>query len=252
GLIGTSIAYYLAKSGTEVTLIDSKDIASGTSGACDRAIMLQSKKPGPTLDFAIESAALYEELEEELGMDLEYRRSGGMIIIETEEELKAMEDMVSLQQNSGIDVQLISGEEARERQPGLSEDLLGSTWWEHDAEVNPLKVSFAMASAARRLGAEIKLGSPVVNLITEKERVIGVVTSDEKIYADAVVVAAGVWTPQLLTPLGVDVPITPRQGQILVSERLPPFLHTGILSASYIANKLTKDEHREAGHPFGV
>jgi len=252
GLIGTSISYYLAKSGVEVTLIETKDIASGTSGACDRAIMLQSKKPGPTLDLAIESAALYEELEEELGMDLEYRKSGGMIIIETEEELKAMEDMVSLQQNSGIDVQLISGVEARERQSGLSEELLGSTWWEHDAEVNPLKVSFAMASSARKLGAEIKLGSLVRNLITERNRVIGVETTEEKIYADAVVIAMGVWSPQLLKPLGVDVPITPRQGQILVSERLPPFLHTGVLSASYIANKLTKNENKETGNRFGV
>src|SRR5699024_127401 len=90
GLIGTSTAYYLAKSGTDVTLIDSKDIASGTSGACDRAIMLQSKMPGPTLDLAIKSAVLHESLEEELGVGLEYRKSGGMIIIETMEEKKAM------------------------------------------------------------------------------------------------------------------------------------------------------------------
>ncbi|PAV28308.1 hypothetical protein CIL05_16865 [Virgibacillus profundi] len=252
GLIGTSIAYYLAKSGAEVTLIDSKDIASGTSGSCDRAIMIQSKKPGPTLDLAIKSAALYQDLEEELEVDLEYRKSGGMIIIETKEELKVIKDMVALQQKSGVDVRLISGDEARKRQPGLSEDLLASTWWEHDAEVNPLKVSFAMASAARRLGAVIKLGSPVRNLMTEKNRVIGVETSEEELYADAVVVAAGVWTPQLLKPLGVDVPIIPRQGQILVSERLPPLLRTGILSASYITNKLRKGASREAADPFGV
>src|SRR5690606_28861699 len=134
-------AYYLAKSGADVTLLESKDIASGTSGACDRAIMLQSKKPGPTLDLAKESAKLYENLEDELEADLEYRKGGGMIIIETMEEMKAMEDMIRRQQKAGIDVRLISGDEARERQPGLSKELLGSTWWEHDAEVNPLNVS---------------------------------------------------------------------------------------------------------------
>jgi sarcosine oxidase subunit beta len=252
GLIGTSIAYYLKKSGAAVILVDAKDIASGTSGSCDRAIMLQSKKPGPTLDLAIESAALYRELEEELESDLEYRKCGGMIIIETEEELEAMKHMVSHQQKAGMDVKLISGEEARERQPGLSENVLGSTWWEHDAEVNPLRVSFAMAAGARRLGAKLKLGSPVQDIITENNRVIGVETEKEKLFADAVVVAAGVWTPSLFKSLGVEVPIIPRQGQILVSERLPSFLQTGILSASYIANKLKQSEDRETADPYGV
>lgn len=247
GLIGTSTAYYLAKSGADVTLLESKDIASGTSGACDRAIMLQSKKPGPTLDLAKESAKLYENLEDELEADLEYRKGGGMIIIETMEEMKAMEDMIRRQQKAGIDVRLISGDEARERQPGLSKELLGSTWWEHDAEVNPLNVSFAMARAAQRLGAKVKLQSPVTGLIVEKNRIIGVEVSGEKLYADAVIMAVGVWTPMLFKQIGVDVPVIPRRGQILVSERLDPFLHCNILSASYIANKL-----KESADPFGI
>ncbi|WP_158234627.1 NAD(P)/FAD-dependent oxidoreductase [Lentibacillus sediminis] len=252
GLIGTSTAYYLAKSGAHVTLIDAKDIASGTSGACDRAIMIQSKKPGPTLDLAIKSAEIYQDLEKELEVHLEYRKSGGMIIIETAEEMKAMEGMVERQQKAGIDVKLISGEEARVREPALSKNIIGSTWWENDAEVNPLKVSFAFANAARRLGAKVRLGAPVTRLLTENNRVTGVEVRGEMLYADAVVVAMGVWTPMLLKPLGVDVPIIPRLGQILVSERLPPFLHTGILSAAYIASKLNGDPDDETADPYGV
>lgn len=252
GLIGTSTAYYLAKLGAEVTLIESRDIASGTSGACDRAIMLQSKKPGPTLNLAIESAKLYSDLEEELEADLEYRKGGGMIIIETMEEMAAMEDMVERQQKAGIDVQLISRNEARERQPGLSKNIIGSTWWKHDAEVNPLNVSFAMAKAAQRLGAKMKLQSRVTGLIMENNRVVGVDISGEKLYADAVVVALGVWTPKLLKQLGVDVPIIPRRGQILVSERLEPFIHCNILSAAYIASKLKRNHQNQPADPFGV
>ena len=248
GLIGTSTAYYLAKSGAEVTLVESKDIAAGTSGACDRAIMLQSKKPGPTLELAIESAKVYEDLEEELEADLEYRKGGGMIIIETMEEMKAMEDMVERQQKAGIDVQLISGDEARD----LSKNMIGSTWWEHDAEVNPLSVSFAMAKAAQRLGAKIKLQSPVTNLLTENYRIMGVNVSGETLYADAVVVALGVWTPLLLQPLGIDIPIIPRRGQILVSERMKPFIHGNILSAAYIASKLKANHTNQSADPFGV
>lgn len=245
GIIGTSTAYYLTKLGVDVTLIEAKDIAAGTSGACDRAIMLQSKKPGPTLDLALESAKMYSTLEEELEKDLEYRKGGGMILIETVEELSAMQDLVKRQQKAGLNVQLISGEEARKRQPGLSEHILGSTWWEHDAEVNPLNVSFAMAKAAQRLGAKIKLQTKVTGLITEKDRVIGVDVSGEKIHADAVILALGIWTPLLLKQLNIDLPIIPRRGQILVSERVSPFIQCNILSGAYMASKLKKNANNE-------
>ncbi|MFD1706111.1 NAD(P)/FAD-dependent oxidoreductase [Siminovitchia sediminis] len=253
GLIGTAAAYYLAKSGVKVTLVEARDIAAGTSGACDRAIMVQSKKPGPTLDLAVKSAQLYQELEEELEADMEYRKCGGMIIIETAEEMKAMEEMVRRQRKAGVKVQLLSGDEARERQPGLSEHILGSTWWEHDAEVNPLLVCFAFAKAARRLGAEIRLQSKVTGLMIKNNRVTGVHLSGEIDHCDAAVVALGVWTPLLLKQIGVDVPIIPRRGQILVSERLEPVIHHGFLSAAYIANKLQRNQQTPpSADPYGV
>lgn len=240
GIIGTSIAYYLTKLGVEVTLIEAKDLASGTSGACDRAIMLQSKKPGPLLDLAIESAHMYADLEAELGADLEYRKCGGMILVETEQEREAIQRLVDQQQKAGLQVELLSGTEARKRQQGLSEDIIGATWSDDDAEVNPLNVCFAMASAARKRGADIRLQSRVTGLITDRERVVGVEVSGEKIFADATVLSSGVWTPKLLAPLGLHVPIIPRRGQILVSERIPPMINSVILSGAYIASKMLK------------
>lgn len=241
GLIGTSAAYYLSKAGAQVTLLEAHDIAAGTSGACDRAIMMQSKAPGPLLQLALESARMYQDLEEELEADLEYRKGGGMIVFETPEEREAIRSLVLRQREAGLDVQLISAEEARQRQPGLSSHILGSTWWEHDAEVNPLNVSFALARGAKRLGASIRLQAKVTRLLAENERITGVEVSGEALYADAVVVALGVWTPHLLSPLGLDVPIIPRRGQILVSERLPPFVEGNVLGAAYITSKLSKN-----------
>ena len=66
GVIGTAVAYYAAKAGKKVTLLDRGDIAAGTSGACDGFIILQSKNPGPHLDLALESAAIYRTLSDEL------------------------------------------------------------------------------------------------------------------------------------------------------------------------------------------
>ena len=58
GVIGTSVAYYAAKAGKRVVLLDRGDIAAGTSGACDGFINMQSKNPGPHLNLAMQRAAL--------------------------------------------------------------------------------------------------------------------------------------------------------------------------------------------------
>ncbi|MDF2679463.1 MAG: hypothetical protein K0R47_653 [Brevibacillus sp.] len=253
GLIGASTAYYLSKQGVDVTLIESQDIASGTSGACDKAIMMQSKKPGPLLELALQSSIMYKGLEEELEADLEYREGGGMILFETPAEQEAIHQLVARQREAGLDVQLLSRDEARLRQPGLADHILGSTWWDHDAEVNPLHVSFAMVRAAQRLGATLRLGTRVSQFLTEQNQVVGVECGGEKLYADAVVVAMGVWTPLLLKTLNVDIPILPRKGQILVSERLPAFVTCNILGGAYITAKMTpKTDDSSASVSSGV
>ncbi|QSO51312.1 FAD-binding oxidoreductase [Alicyclobacillus curvatus] len=253
GIIGTSTAYYLSQLGVDVVLVESRDIAAGTSGSCDRAIMLQSKTPGPTLDLAVESAAMYKNLEAELDANLEYREGGGMILIETAAELEAISSLVERQRSAGLDVQLLSGEEARRMQPELSEHILGSTWWSNDAEVNPLNVSFSMARKAAQNGAQILLHTHVTGLIAETHRVTGVETSNgDCIYGDAIIVTTGVWTPKMFEKLGVDIPIIPRRGQILVSERVSPFLHCTVLSGAYIAAKLSKERATEDSVGIGL
>ncbi|MFD1067523.1 NAD(P)/FAD-dependent oxidoreductase [Oceanobacillus locisalsi] len=237
GIIGTSSAYYLSKAGADVTLLEAKDIASGTSGACDQHVLLQSKKPGPVLELAVEGKKLYPELEAELNTDLEYRSGGGMILMESEKEKELLTQKVAQMQEYGVDVTTLSAQGVKEKQPGLANHILGSTWCPDEGKVNSFNVCFSMAQAAQQLGATIRLGSPVTELITKQDRVVGVKVNEEEMYADAVLVAAGVWTPALIKPLGIDVPIVPRRGQILVSEKIPPFLKRSVLSYAYIAAK---------------
>lgn len=248
GIIGTSVAYYLSKKDVEVTLFELKDIAAGSSGSCDRAIMIQSKKPGPTLDLALKSAKMYESLELELDEDLEYHKGGGMILIENEYELEVIQEMVERQQQAGLDVSIISGEQAREKIPSLSKNIIASTWWSEDAEINPMGTAFAFARAALRRNAKIKLNYAVQGFLIENDRVVGVKANDENYYADSVVVCTGVWTKKLLESLDIDVPIIPRKGEILVTERLPKVIDCNILSGSYIASKLQKG----TDNPYGI
>lgn len=238
GVIGTSIAYRLAQRGLDVLLLDRSGVAAGTSGACDQAILLQSKKPGRHLELARASAQLFKTLESELQTDLEYACHGGMVVIETEDQLRVMTSFVAQQQQAGLAVRLISGDEARVRQPGLAPHVVGASWSDEDGQVNPALLAFGFAGAARRSGARLRFGVNVTGFLTEGSRVVGVSTSDGPISAQWVVLAAGPFTPQLAATVSCDLPIRPRRGQIIITEPVRPMITGDMLCARYIASKL--------------
>lgn len=237
GVIGTSIAYYLAKQGIKATLLERQDICSGTSGACDKAISLQSKNPGLHLEMALQSADMFKALGEELDCDLEYQQGGGMIAIENESQLNIMKQFVERQKSYGLAVDVLNIEEARSRQPVLSANLLAVTYSPEDAEVSPLKATFGFARAARRLGASLQTGVEVSGIMVENGQVEGVVTNQGIVRTKFVINAAGVYAPSIGKMVGLDIPIKPRRGQIIVTESVPPLIQGTIWSARYIVAK---------------
>lgn len=251
GIIGTSTAYYLSRLGMKVKLIEGKYIASGTSAACDQGILMQTKRPGPTLKLAMESASIYESLEEELEADLEYRQGGSMIIMETEEEQEMVQEHANALSESGLHIDILSAQEVHEKQPELGEHVLGATWCDRDAKVNSMKVCFEMANAAERLGAEIMLGQKVTGFLTEGNQIKGVQLGNEHVYADHVVITSGIWTAELMKTLDVEIPIIPRRGQILVTEKLPKTIHSNIISGAYIAAK-KRGTDGDPNNPAGI
>lgn len=237
GVIGTAVAYYAAKAGRKVVLLEKDHIAAGTSGACDGFIIMQSKNPGPHLELAMASAALYRGLAEELDYPIEYEPKGGMIVIENEIQAALIKDHVAKQAVSGLAVEILAADEARRREPALAPDLWGATYCAADAQVNPIRVAQGFSRAARRLGAEIRAGTEATGLLADRGRVVGVTTAAGDIYCEYAVVAAGVWTPEIVRPLGLDLPIKPRRGQILVTEPLPPTIRHVLLCACYLVAK---------------
>jgi len=238
GVIGCSVAYHLAVRGITVIVAERHDIASGASGACDKAVLLQSKSPGPHLKLAIESALMFPDLVRSIGSDIEYSREGGMVLIEDEDQMAQMEGFVRRQRAAGLEVTMLSPEEAARRQPIISRQLAGATYSPMDGEVNPILLTRAFARAAKSLGAHFLLNSEVKSLIFEGGRVAGACTADTAIHSNYVVNAAGAWAPMIGTMAGINIPIVPRRGQLLVSQRMPKIVYGDMLCARYIVAKL--------------
>lgn len=245
GIIGCSIAYYLAKEGVETVIIERDDIASGSSGACDGFIFLQSKTPGIHLKMALQSAKFYENLASDLSRELEYRKCGSTVVAENQEELDYLRNLVIRQQKEGLDIQVVSATNAHSKVLHLASHIQGASICAQDAQVNPIMATLAFADAARDRGARMFTGSPVSAMEMGekgKEKYISDITTGKgKIKADTVVVAAGAETPSILRMIGKDLPIIPRRGQILVTEPLPRIIDCLLTSVSYLTAKFSPE-----------
>ena len=252
GIIGSSIAYHLARQKLRVILLERGDIASGSSGACDGLVFLQSKKPGIHLRLAMESRRRFGLLIRQLPVPIEYRETGGMVVIETEDELAAMQQFVAQQKKSGLDVTLLDGNQARILEPHLSEHIVGATHSPLDGQVNPISLTLGFALGAKALGARVITGAGVHGIDTTAGKVSAVETAAGRFEADIVINAAGVHAPEIGALVGLDIPIKPRRGQIIVTEACPPMLRHCMISAKYIAAKFNPEIARGSGEGISI
>lgn len=186
------------------------------------------------MELAIRSIAMFEELSKELGMDIEYRKDcGGMQPAETKLEWEILSEIVKEQRQSGVDIRMISIEEACKIEPQLNPDLYGALYSPTSGKVNPIRLTFAYVQAAKRLGAQVLSNTEVTDVLVKMGRVMGVETSKGTYYADQVIDAAGSWAAEIAAMAGVDLPIRPRKGQLFITEPLGPFMDVTLQCARY-------------------
>jgi glycine/D-amino acid oxidase-like deaminating enzyme len=247
GVIGSSIAYHLAVKNIDVMLFEQHAIASGSSGACDGAVLLQSKKPGIHLRLAMASINRFAELSEQLPYPIEFKNNGSMVVIEHEAELPVMRAFAEQQTHSGLQVSFLDSKEARELVPALSERIVGATFSSLDAKVHPIRLNLALMLGAKQRGARIRIGERVLRIDTVNGTIEGVTTSRGFYPCRVVVNAAGVLAPQVEMRIPMDIPIKPRRGQILVTQAVGPLAKCCMLSAGYIAAKFDPAAARRSG-----
>jgi sarcosine oxidase subunit beta len=252
GVIGASIAYHLTRHGIKPLLIEKNDPAAGSSGACDGLVFLQSKKPGLHLRLALESRRRFDGLNDALGGGIEFKNPGGMCLIESEAERAAMQMFVEEQRRSGLAVELIDGDEARRREPCLSARVTAATFSALDSQVNPYALTFAFLRAATSAGARILTGEEAKGIEVVGGKAAAVLTGVSRISSPCIVNAAGALAAEVGRMAGLEVPITPRRGQILVTAAVPPLLRHCLISAQYVAAKFKPELAEKGGMGFSL
>src|SRR6056297_397793 len=250
GVIGTCTAYYLSSKGVKVAVVEKNDIASGTSGKCDGNILINDKKPGFDTLMAYKSQQLFKELEKEIEYNFDYSQRGSLYIIESEDEWDVAREYVDQQVEDGYSMRMLSKKEIHEQEPYLAVDIIGGIEIDCDAAINPMLLAYGLAVEAEKSGADFYNHNKVEDIILSKEgSVEAVITDKEKLYTDNIINCAGVWAPEIGEMVGIDIPIKPRQGQILVAEKTFPVGKRKIVEFGYMMAKFGDENYKRDVDP---
>lgn len=235
GIIGTAIAYNLAKKGVkDIVLIEKKYLSSGSTGRCGAGVRSQWGTEMNCL-LARESIKFLENINEELGYerDCEFKQGGYLLLASTDKEVNQFKKNIELQNRLDIPSRMITLEEAKEIVPFLNTDgVIGAAFCAKDGHANPFLVVDAYATAAKRLGVEILTFTEVTGINVENGAITGVKTNKGDISTKKVVNAAGGYAQVVSKMCGIDLPNYAERHQILVTEPVNPVLGPMVMSFS--------------------
>ena len=223
GVIGCATAYYLAKEGTSVIVLEGSDhIGNGGSSRNGGGVRQSGRDPRelPLAMYGIRT--LWPHLSEELETDCEYHQDGNLRLGKTEKHREILEGLADRARACGLDVRMIDGDEVRRINPHLSHEVTVASWCPTDGHANPLTTTLGFYKMARRLGARFITGEPVTELRTVKGKIRKVITPNNVYEGEQVLVAVGLHSREILGTVGSDVPMDGSLLEALVTEAEAP------------------------------
>lgn len=241
GAVGAACAYYAAQAGFRVAVVDRGAIAGGTSSACEGNILVSDKEAGPELSLAQYSQGLWRRELAEFAHLWEFESKGGLVVSAKPGTQENLAQLAGRQRKAGIDVELVDSAGLLEHEPHLAPGMAGGAFYSQDAQVQPMLAASHLLRLARGMGATVHTDTRVTGFIRAGEAVTGIETSRGTISAPAVVNAAGTWGGAIAALAGVDVPVHPRKGYVMVTEPLPLMVRHKVYAAEYVDNVASSD-----------
>ncbi|MDX6473903.1 MAG: hypothetical protein QOK22_2719, partial [Gaiellaceae bacterium] len=225
GVIGCSVLYHLAKLGwTDSVLVEQYQLTHGSTWH-SAGLVGQLRSSLSLTKLMQYSVGLYAELEELTGNDPGWHQLGGLRLASSEARLEEIRRQASWAKTFGLPMEIVSADEAQALFPPMSTGgVLAAAYIPDDGYLDPSQLTFSLADAARRLGAQIEVRTTVTGIERRDGRVVAVETDKGRIECEVVVDAAGMYAPEIARLVGVDLPIVPYGHQYLITEPFAPAL----------------------------
>src|SRR5215469_3461089 len=205
GIVGVSAAYFLAKSGRSVALIEKGRIAHEQSSRNWGWCRTQNRDERE-LPLQLVSMELWDGLPKAIGADMGFRRNGLVYATKSESELATWSAWIEMARTYQVRNRVLTPAETKALTPGNEQDWVGGIEAPADGRAEPTMAAPALATAARALGATVLQNCAVRGLDIKGGRVSGVVTERGRIAADRVLCAGGAWASMFCRRHDIDLP----------------------------------------------
>jgi glycine/D-amino acid oxidase-like deaminating enzyme len=221
GIVGTSAAYFMAKSGKRVALVEKGRVAGEQSSRNWGAVRVQGRDRAE-IPLMLECIEIWKTLERELGEAVDWRQQGQMLVAYNQKQLARLEGLTPTAKEFGIPSKILTKAEVRDTLPHYhGEACVGALFNSLDGCAEPEKVAPAFARGAKRLGADIFEFCAAKEIETANGAVSGVETEVGFLKCDTVVLASGVWTSRLAKSLNIKHPSLWIRGSVARTAPLP-------------------------------
>ncbi|MDU8944240.1 GcvT family protein [Ovoidimarina sediminis] len=219
GIIGCSIAYHLSRRGeSDVVLLERAGLTEGATWHA-AGLVGQLRSSRNTTRMLQKSVEMYDRLQDEDGLQFDWKKTGSLRLAATKDRLLEAKRLATMARSFGLEMQIISPSEAKELFPLIDETgLHGAAFIPSDGYVDPASLCQAVASAARRQGADIRQQVEVTGFTLSGRRVTGVETTEGLWEADTVILASGMWSREIGAKLGLRIPACAVEHQYIVTE----------------------------------
>ena len=234
GVLGAAVSYELSRRGLRTEVLERRvpnREGSGTTAGNLHIQGIHTRRPGQQIPvdsarfLPLQRAAsdLWSHAEDELEASVEVRRTGGFMVAETEDDVSQLHEKAVGERAVGIPTEILDGDSARAAMPQLGPTVRAATWCGWDGYANPLLVGPAYLRVARRLGAHLCTGSPVIaaRALSEGWRVT---TPGGDVDAAWVINTTGPWITAVTSLFGPVIEMSPVAIQMHVTVRVPPLL----------------------------
>lgn len=227
GIVGCAAAYYLARRGLDVALVEKGEIADEQSSRAWGFVRQQGRDPAE-MPLAIASNAIWRGLEAELDADIEWVQGGNLALAGDEMRLEQLRSWLPVAREFGLDTRLLSRAEALDLIPAMTGPHLGGMYTPGDGHAEPRKATVALAEGARRAGARLLTYQAAEAIELVAGRVGAVVTDRGTIRAPVVVNAAGARAMRIARMVGLPLPMLVVRSTVAETTPLPPITSSGV------------------------